>query len=95
MSKFTPEHTQPIIDRTKIDRSSISDFSVHMEALGRATLATREINDELLDKKIKNSENIIDGRELFLKQYPDITMSGIGELTNVRILPNSDDPEAS
>ena len=93
MSKFTPEHTQPIIDRTKIDRSSISDFSVHMEALGRATLATREINDKRLDEKIKNSENIIDGRELFLN--PDNGMPGVGELTNVRILPNSDGPEAS
>ena len=95
MSKFNPEHTQPIIDRTKIDRSSISGFSVHMEALGRVTKASKEFNARLLDKTIKNSENIIDGRELFLKQYPDITMSGIGELTNVRILPNSDDPEAS
>jgi len=93
MSKFTPEHTQPIIDRTKIDRSSISDFSVHMEALGRATLATREINDKRLDEKIKNSENIIDGRELFLN--PDNTMSVIGELINIRILPNPDGPEAS
>jgi len=93
MSKFTPEHTQPIIDRTKIDRSSISGFSVHMEALGRATLATREINDKRLDEKIKNSENIIDGRELFLN--PDNTMSVIGELINIRILPNPDGPEAS
>ena len=93
MSKFNPEHTQPIIDRTKIDRSSISGFSVHMEALGRATLATREINDKRLDEKIKNSENIIDGRELFLN--PDNGMSGIDELTNVRILPSSDGPEAS
>ena len=93
MSKFNPEHTQPIIDRTKIDRSSISGFSVHMEALGRATLATREINDKRLDEKIKNSENIIDGRELFLN--PDNSMSGIDKLTNVRILPNSDGPEAS
>lgn len=93
MSRFNPEHTQPIIDRTKIDRSSISGFSVHMKALGRATLATREINDKRLDEKIKNSENIIDGRELFLN--PDNTMSGIGELTTVRILPNPDDPEAS
>ncbi len=93
MSKFTPEHTQPIIDRTKIDRSSISGFSVHMEALGRATLATREINDKWLDEKIKNSENIIDGRELFLN--PDNGMPGVGELTNVRILPKPDGPEAS
>lgn len=93
MSRFNPEHTQPIIDRTKIDRSSISDFSVHMEALGRATLATRKINDKRLDEKIKNSENIIDGRELFLN--PDNTMSVIGELTTVRILPNPDGPEAS
>jgi len=64
-----------------------------MEALGRATLATRKINDKRLDEKIKNSENIIDGRELFLN--PDNTMSVIGELTTVRILPNPDGPEAS
>ncbi len=95
MSKFNPEQTKPTIDQTKIDSSSMSDFSAFMGALGRATLAIKEINDERLDKKIKNSENIIDGRELFLKQYPDITMSGIGELTTVRILPNPDDPEAS
>lgn len=71
----------------------MSDFSAFMKALGRTTLPTRKINDERLDKKIKNSENIIDGRELFLN--PVNGMSGIDELTNVRILPNSDDPEAS
>lgn len=93
MSKFNPEQTKPTIDQTKIDSSSMSDFSAFMGALGRATLAIKEINDERLDKKIKNSENIIDGRELFLN--PDNGMSGIDELTNVRILPSSDGPEAS
>lgn len=71
----------------------MSDFSAFMKALGRTTLPTRKINDERLDKKIKNSENIIDGRELFLN--PDNTMSVIGELTNVRILTKPDGPEAS